>query len=128
MLCPECRTPCSIPMEKLPRNVILNRILEGMGGRKESRSDLNSPAAEQQRNISGNVATNPFLTPTAAPARTSAAASTAASSTTTAAMTTPAAVVSATNQKPNYLNLGHFSSSVVAGTGTGAVMALTLII
>eukprot|EP00095_Tigriopus_kingsejongensis_P007674 snap_masked-scaffold156_size297567-processed-gene-1.4 protein:Tk07674 transcript:snap_masked-scaffold156_size297567-processed-gene-1.4-mRNA-1 annotation:"e3 ubiquitin-protein ligase sh3rf1-like" len=61
-LCPECRTPCRVPLEQLPANVILNRILEGMGaaGRRHSRSSMNSESATPNR-VSGNPQTNPFL-------------------------------------------------------------------
>ena len=38
MLCPECRTPCPVPLRSLPCNVILNRILEaGMSAKKSQK-------------------------------------------------------------------------------------------
>ncbi|XP_059095249.1 E3 ubiquitin-protein ligase SH3RF3-like [Tigriopus californicus] len=56
-LCPECRTPCPVSLERLPSNVILNRILEGMSG-DARRASL---ASARRRPDGGSISTNPFL-------------------------------------------------------------------
>ncbi len=39
LLCPECRAPCRVGLEELPSNVILNRILEGVGRARGAKAD-----------------------------------------------------------------------------------------
>ena len=68
-LCPECRTVCLVDLDRLPSNVILNRILEGIKSSpsKAAAAKKASPAAaaalahSSVGNIPGNPATNPFL-------------------------------------------------------------------
>lgn len=70
-LCPECRTPCPVGLDRLPSNVILNRILEGMasGARRASLSSSSggpgrrgAGAEESGAGSNGGLAsTNPFL-------------------------------------------------------------------
>jgi len=59
MLCPECRTPCSVQLQNLPCNVILNRILEAGMSVKKSEKFQQQP--QQTKIIAGNPSTNPFL-------------------------------------------------------------------
>ena len=58
LLCPECRTPCDAPIDTLPSNIILNRILGTVAKEKsQSKDDEETPLP----NIPGNLATNPFV-------------------------------------------------------------------
>ena len=48
LVCPECRSPCPVQLEKLPSNVILNRILE-FSKTKMSSSSSTSAMEEQNK-------------------------------------------------------------------------------
>ncbi len=56
--CPECRAPCHTPLDQLPSNVILNRILASVSSKNNNAS---SSAVLSNPPIPGNLATNPFL-------------------------------------------------------------------
>jgi hypothetical protein len=47
LICPECRSPCQLPLHLLPSNIILNRILESLksGGGGSNSSVMAATAA-----------------------------------------------------------------------------------
>ncbi len=75
LLCPECRAPCLVPLDKLPSNVILNRILEGIKSEKKSGGTdvtpkappaTTQPSIPKRDSISATASSSPFAAPVSA--------------------------------------------------------------